>query len=290
MQHVVSQDEDNLRIDRLIQNSFQNIGYVFLQKLFRLKKIKINEKKAVASDRVRTGDIVKIFADLKKEVDSFVSDSEMSEKLKSMIIFENKDFFAINKPAKLAVQSGTKVSTCVDTYIKAYHDCKCHLVHRLDKDTSGILLIAKGTASARQLTELFRENKIKKTYLAVVKGKIHHAGKIDNFLEKTFVGNEEKMRVCDSGQRAITFYKPLKTIDDKTLLELRPSTGRKHQLRVHCADVLNAPILGDNKYRAREEGKSAEYLFLHAYKLVIEDLQIEITAELPEYWKDFRHI
>jgi 23S rRNA-/tRNA-specific pseudouridylate synthase len=156
-------------------------------------------------------------------------------------------------------------------------------VHRLDRDTSGILLIAKNQNFARKLTELFRENKIKKTYLAAVDGKISHSGTIDNFLIKSLFGNLERMNVSKTGQRAVTNYRPLKIIENYTLLELKPKTGRKHQLRVHCADVLRAPILGDIKYNP--EPKYPE-LFLHAYKIFIEDWNIKIVADIPRHFSE----
>ncbi|MDR1235738.1 MAG: RluA family pseudouridine synthase [Holosporaceae bacterium] len=282
MEHIVTSYEDNLRADKIVKNIFSDVGYVFLQKLFRLHKIKVNGKKVSASDRLHAGDIIKVFANLTEtRKDSPEFNSKLFNDLKSMIIYENEDFFAVNKPAKLAVQSGTDISICVETFIKSYPDCECRLVHRLDRDTSGVLLIAKNQKSARKLTGLFRENKIEKTYLAMVDGKILHPGVTDNFLIKSFVGNQERMIVSDSGQRAITKYKPLKIIENYTLLELKPKTGRKHQLRVHCADVLHAPILGDKKYNANPRHKE---LFLHAHKIFIDDLKIEIVADIPPHF------
>jgi 23S rRNA pseudouridine955/2504/2580 synthase len=282
MEHLVTEDEDNLRADRIVKNLSSNVGYVFLQKLFRLGKIKVNGKNAAPSDRVHVGDMVEIFANLGKTHESNSRfGRKLFDSLKSMIIYENEDFFAINKPTKLAVQLGTKVSICIETFIKSYPGCECRLVHRLDKDTSGVLLIAKNQQTARKLTELFRENRIKKTYLAIVDGKVHQSGVIDNFLKKSLMGNEEKIRIFDFGQRAITAYKPIKIVKGCTLLELRPLTGRKHQLRVHCTEVLNAPILGDRKYNPNFRH---EELFLHAYKIFIEDWEVEISAEIPEYF------
>jgi 23S rRNA pseudouridine955/2504/2580 synthase len=293
VQYTVSSDEDNFRADKIVKTNFPDAGYVFLQKLFRLRKVKVNGRKITASDKLHAGDIVEIFSDLSEAKScscdgNFRNDQKLFDYLKSLIIYENDDFFAINKPAKLAVQLGTKVSTCVETFIKSYPNCKCHLVHRLDKDTSGVLLVAKNLRSARELTKFFRENKIKKTYLALVDGKISESGIIDNFLEKSFIGNEEKMVVSDFGQRAITNYCPLEIIEKYnyiyTLLELKPLTGRKHQLRVHCAKTLNAPILGDKKYNPQVQHKE---LFLHAHRVFIEDLNIEIQAEIPKYFSEF---
>jgi 23S rRNA pseudouridine955/2504/2580 synthase len=252
--------------------------------LFRLRKIKANGKRISASDRLKAGDVLKVFASLDEvEKDNSQSDPKLFDRLKKMIIYENENLFAINKPTKLAVQLGTNILICVETFIKAYPNCKCHLVHRLDRDTSGVLLVAKNQNYARKLTTLFRENKIKKTYLAIVDGKITKSGTMDTFLEKSFVGNEEKMRVSEFGQRAITAYKPLKSLENAALLELKPSTGRKHQLRVHCAEVLNAPIWGDKKYNKNCRHRE---LFLHAHKIFIEDLGVEITAEIPRYFQE----
>ncbi len=298
IEHIVTIEEDGIRADKLIEKLYKNINYSLLQKIFRRHKVVVNRKKGKASDRIQSGDIIRIYADIAVESDRKTTEKnpEYQQKLinqfKKTIIFENDDLIAINKPTKLAVQLGTKISICVETFMKSYNK-NCKLVHRLDKDTSGVLLIAKNQKTAKKLTELFRENKIKKTYLAVVDGKIKTSGIIDNYLEKSVISNEEKIRIAISGQRAITEYQPIKPIskdikDDNndrdfhyTLLELNPQTGRKHQLRVHCAEVLKSPILGDSKYN---KNSIHNELFLHAYKIKIEEFGIEITAPLPNHF------
>ena len=286
IEHIVTAEENNIRADKFVEKLYKNINYSFLQKIFREKKIVVNGKKTKASDRLQFGDVVKIYSNI-SATQNDVSlkqnpkrDQKLKDQFKKMIIFENEDLIAINKPTKLATQLGTKLSICVETFMKTYND-KCKLVHRLDKDTSGILLIAKNQQVAEKLTELFRENKIKKTYLAVVDGKIKAPGTIDNFLEKAMISNEEKILVSTAGKRAITEYRPIKSVDDYTILELLPKTGRKHQLRVHCSETLKAPILGDKKYNKKSSHKE---LFLHAYKIEIEELGIEITAPIPSYF------
>lgn len=289
IEKIVSENEDGMRADRFVKNLCAELGFGALQKLFRTKKVKINGVRADASEKIHVGDVVKIFSAFStgcgenSEKTAGKNDSKLFEKLKSMIIYENDNFFAVNKPAKLAVQLGSKVNFCVETLIKAHPNHQCFLVHRLDKDTSGVLLIAKNQLWARKLAEMFRENKIKKTYLAVVEGKIKSAGKIDDYIEKSFIGNTEKMRIAESaeGIRAVTHYSPVRRVGYNTLLELKPQTGRKHQLRVHCADELRAPILGDKKYNPNTNAKN---MFLHAYKVYIAPLDIEITADLPDYF------
>ncbi|MDR2067677.1 MAG: RluA family pseudouridine synthase [Holosporaceae bacterium] len=285
MKHVITADEDNCRADRIIRSLFRDAGYAHVQKLFRQRDVKCNRKKISAADRLRTGDILEIFADLsEKKQQEPRRNEKLFRRLQRMIVFENEDFFALNKPTGLAVQSGVKISMCVDTLIKSYSSCECRLVHRLDRDTSGLLLIAKNQKSARKLTKLFREGKIHKTYLAIVDGEISGSGLIENFLKKSFRGNEEKMHVSNEGQLAVTKYSSLELMGCYTLLELNPFTGRKHQLRAHCADVLKAPILGDKKYNPQPTHKE---LFLHASKLCIQELGVEITAEIPMHFRKF---
>jgi 23S rRNA pseudouridine955/2504/2580 synthase len=256
-----------------------------MQKLFRQKRVKCNREKILAADRLRAGDILEIFADLsEKSKPDPIRDEKFLHQLQRMIIFENEFFFALNKPAGLAVQSGVKISMCVDTLIKSHPEPECRLVHRLDKDTSGILLVAKNRESAQKLTKLFRDGKIQKTYLAIVEGRVNGSSVIENFLKKSFHGNEEKMQISSMGQKAITKYNSLESMGCYTLLELNPLTGRKHQLRVHCADVLKTPILGDKKYNSHPVHRE---LFLHASKLCIHELKVEIMAQMPAYFRKF---
>ncbi|MBR1734882.1 MAG: RluA family pseudouridine synthase [Alphaproteobacteria bacterium] len=290
IEYIVSRDEEGIRADKIIIGGFRSISYTFLQKLFRKKKVKVNEKVANASDRLKNGDVIKIFANeispSDKQYNQLEKCEKFSKQFERMIIFENKDFLAINKPTNLPVQKGTDVTVCVETLMTAFNS-ELKLVHRIDKNTSGILLIAKNSLSARKLTKLFREKKIHKTYYAIVDGKIKTSGTIRNFLQKTIVGNEEKIQITqnNAGQYAITTYIPheinVPEFKYYTLLELYPETGRKHQLRVHCAEALHAPILGDRKYNKHSIHKQ---LFLHAYKVKIDELNIEITAELPKYF------
>ncbi|MDR0677599.1 MAG: RluA family pseudouridine synthase [Holosporaceae bacterium] len=283
MEYTVTLDEDNMRADKIVKGICKGISYPLVQKLFRLKKIKVDGKAITSSTRLVAGNELTIPYDIEIHDNSYEKDR--FAELKSMIIYDCADFFAINKPAGLAVQMGSKISLCVENFIKSYPDQKCRLVHRLDKDTSGVLLIAKNLSSARRLTKLFRENKIKKTYLAIVDGKVTDDGIVDNCLKKTFIGNEEKVRIDENGRKAITIYKPLRSIGAYTLIELKPLTGRTHQLRVHCAEVLNAPVLGDKKYNTNLHHKK---LFLHSYKAYINDYKIEVTAEIPEYFWDIK--
>ncbi|MDR1551475.1 MAG: RluA family pseudouridine synthase [Holosporaceae bacterium] len=285
-EYIVTDEDNGVRADRIVKRLFPRVSFGLVQKQFRLKKIRANDRRVEPTDRLCSGDRLQLFANLReaREKDSQQSNRRLLEQLRSMVIYENDDFFAINKPTKLATQLGTKVSFCVETLIKSYPGCNCHLVHRLDRDTSGVLLIAKNRKYACRLAGLFRENRIKKTYLAVVGGYISQSGRIDTFLKKTFVRNEERMVIADDGQMSITLYTPLKSVNQSyTLLELKPLTGRKHQLRVHCADFLGTPILGDRKYNTNAEHSE---LLLHAFKVALEDCSTEIIAPIPRYFNE----
>jgi 23S rRNA pseudouridine955/2504/2580 synthase len=294
-EYIVTFAESNSRADKIIKNLYEDIGYVYLQKLFRIGKIKVNEKKAKASDRLYVGDVLHIYDNFStKNEKRYFFDRRLANQFKNIIIFENDDFLAINKPNNIAVQLGTNISICIETLMRAYQNytnCEYKLVHRLDKDTSGVLLIAKNLAAARKLTAMFKNNEIKKTYLAVVNGKVNRRGIIDNFIKKILVGGEEKMKIADGGKRATTEYFPLRMLDPEerfincTLLKLIPFTGRKHQLRLHCAEVLKSAILGDRKYG---EDTIHNKLFLHAHKVTVDD--IEIVAQIPGYFPNIENV
>ncbi len=287
IEYKISDDDDGCRIDRIVKRLCNGIGYARLQKIFRVGKVKVNSKKVAPDLRVKTGDLVSIYETISSEdqptTEEFNENQKQSfvDSLNKMIIFENDEILAINKPAGLAVQLGSKLNFCVETLLKAKYE-KFFLVHRLDKDTTGVLLIAKTLKSARELTKLFRENQIHKTYWALVDGKISKSGMISNYLTKSFVSGEEIMTVASDGLKAVTKYNPLQRVGYFTLLELKPGTGRKHQLRVHCATSLNAPILGDRKYNKNCSHKN---LFLHAKQIEIPSLKLTITATLPEHFE-----
>lgn len=274
IEKIATANEEGIRADRFVRIFFPSLSFGLLQKSFRQKKIIINGHKVDASTRVHQGDVVKIFLQFQNNTQQSKND-KLFHKLRPMIIFENENFLAINKPEKLSVQGGSKVKISVDDMLRAAPNKHYFLVHRIDKDTSGILLIAKNRLWASKLTQMFRENRVKKTYLAVVDGKIIKNGTIDNYLcTKDNIFGEV---------HAITNYKPIKRIGYYTLLQLNPLTGRKHQLRVHCAENLHSPILGDVKYNKNVQHS---HLFLHAYKVILIDLGLEIVAPLPKYFTD----
>ena len=208
------------------------------------------------------------------------------KKFSSWIIFEDENLIAINKPSGLATQGGSGIEISVDDFVLLK---KFQLVHRLDKDTSGILLIAKNSKSAEFLIDAFKNKTVEKTYLALVRGVPKKVSGVINIpLRKKLLGKNEKVSPdFESGKEAITEFKILKNFSDRALLELKPLTGRTHQLRVHCKE-LGHPILNDVKYGGKEVLRKdlCKRMCLHAYKIELQDYfgkKLEIKTSLPEF-------
>jgi 23S rRNA pseudouridine955/2504/2580 synthase len=285
----INQAFDGLRLDKFLCKKF-DISFGLSQKIIREKKIKVNGIRVDAAHKVQDADQVEIFFDLqnrtqKAKVKPKIS-PEKIKKFSSWIVFEDENLIAINKPSGLATQGGSAIEISVDDFLL---DQKLQLVHRLDKDTSGILLLAKNNASAQFLIDAFKSKTIKKTYLALAFGVMtKNSGVINIPLRKQLVGKNEKVRPDFSlGKEAITEFKVLKQFTSHSLLELRPLTGRTHQLRVHCKE-LGHPILNDVKYGGLPVLRKdlCKRLCLHAYEIEIANYfgkRLKITTELPEF-------
>lgn len=281
----------DVRLDKFLCKKF-DISFALAQKIIREKKVKVNDKRVDSSYKVNDEDKIEVFTDLQKRFEKQKAKISVKKQknFSSFIIFEDENLVAINKPSGLASQGGSGIEISVDDFVL---ERKWQLVHRLDKDTSGILLIAKNQNTADLLTNSFKNKSIHKTYLALVKGIVKkESGTINIPLRKEFFGKNEKVRPnFEEGKEAITKFKLLKTFADYSLLELNPLTGRTHQLRVHCKEIGN-PILNDVKYGGTEVLKKniCKRLCLHAYEIRLEDYfgkKLEIKTELPEFVENF---
>ena len=267
---IIKKDYNNTRFDKWFKKNVINIPNSLIQKLIRTSKIKVNNKKIKSSFRVSEGDRVTILnlsnynpTNIKKKIQYLPSVNE-SKKFENFILHNNEDYIVINKPRGIAVQSGTKnLRNIVDTLKKTkfFELSKPYVVHRLDKETSGVLLVAKNRSTAQFFTSLFRLRKIHKTYLAIVKGEFPRTiKKMDDQLEYF----ENKKRITS---RAITLIRVLKSNNKFSFLELTPQTGRKHQLRKQLFK-RGFPIIGDPKYYLEKNKSSREnIMLLHSYKL-----------------------
>lgn len=290
----IKPEDDGIRLNRWFLREYPSLSLSRLQKLLRTKQIKVDGKKAETSTRLCAGQELRLPPlDNEKAV---IVEKELSTKdvefINSMIIFKDKNIIVLNKPSGLAVQGGTKTERHIDGMLDALkfeNSERPKLVHRIDKDTSGILLLARNRQYADILTKAFREHKLPKTYLALVRGCPEpKEGTIKFPLEK--VG--ERMEVVDDGQKALTEIKVLDNVGKKyALVEAKPLTGRTHQIRVHL-ESIGTPILGDNKYFGAERlrlKEVADKLYLHAYKIDLSAVygkKTIIKAELPKHFAE----
>ncbi len=285
----VAKDLAGLRLDKYLCKKF-DISFGLAQKVIREKKIKVNGTRVDAAYKTHEADQIEVFTELNKRYATENKKPKVSaEKLKkfsSWIIFQDENLIAINKPSGLATQGGSAIEISVDDFLSG---TELQLVHRLDKDTSGILLIAKNAKAAEFLTDGFKNKTIKKTYLAMVRGIVKKPeGTINIPLRKKLLGKNEKVQPDFSeGKEAITDYKLLRSFFDHSLFELKPLTGRTHQLRVHCKEIGHA-IINDVKYGGKEVLRKdiCKRLCLHAYKIEIDDYfgkKLKIETEQPEF-------
>jgi 23S rRNA pseudouridine955/2504/2580 synthase len=289
----VTRDFHDARFDKWFKRNVLDIPQGLIEKIIRKNQVKVNNKKTKSSYRIQENDIVEVFniekleESKKKIITQYIPSISEKVKYDNFIIEDNENFVVINKPSGIPVQSGTKsFKNIIDTLRKTkyFENAKPFIVHRLDKDTSGILIVAKNREYAQLFTSLFRLRKIHKTYLAIVYGEIPKGTKI---LEDELILYENDKKII---QKALSYLKLLKTNSQYSLLELRPITGRKHQLRKQLYNLGN-PIIGDDKYFFKNRGVyiKSKYLMLHAYeiKFMINDVKYNFSAPLNENFSEF---
>jgi 23S rRNA pseudouridine955/2504/2580 synthase len=292
---TVKQDYHNSRFDRWFKTNIKDLPQSLIQKILRLNKVKINRKKVKSSYRVQKGDIVEIYdiskfkvSDRPKIIKYKASNKEVD--IYDDYILENNDnFVVINKPRGIAVQAGTKSFRNIIDVLKDskyFRNTKPYIVHRLDKETSGVLIVAKTREYAQLFTSLFRIRKINKTYIALTHGRISNEIKI---LKDDLVTIDNGKKII---QKAVSHLRLIKTSTDFSYVELNPITGRKHQLRKQLYNIGN-PIIGDDKYfidrRADKIKIKQKNLLLHAYKIkfMINNIQYNFKAEYDEHFEKF---
>lgn len=289
---TIKKDDDGIRLNRWFLREYPSLTLAHLQKLLRTKQIKVDGKRAETSTRLVAGQQLRIppldeqKAPLKTD---FVSKSD--EKLmRDMVVYKDENVIVINKPSGMAVQGGTNQTRHIDGLLDALkfeNEERPKLTHRIDKDTSGLLVLARNRKYALILTKAFREHRLKKTYLALCfKKPKKEEGQIKAPLEK--IG--EKMVVVQDGQKAVTNYRVLDALGEKfCLIEAEPLTGRTHQIRVHLAS-LGTPIVGDEKYGSRDDVKKTGLnakLHLHSFQIDLSQVMNKkciVKAPLPNYF------
>ena len=287
--YIVDSTFDNMRLDRWLRNKLGNIPQSLIEKNLRSGKIKVNKKKIKSSFKVKINDKIDIFdfnfneKIIQKKI-NFNPSNEIIKANEDLIIDNNNDFIVINKSAGISVQGGTKSKkNLVDIFSKSeiFQGTKPYSVHRLDKDTSGVFIMAKNRQTAQLLTSLFRLRKVHKTYLAICNGELDkNAGE----------WNDDLVRY-DSGKKLIekakTTFKVIDKNSNSSLVEMKPITGRKHQLRKQLFNIGHS-IYGDQKYRSSSSTKGInKNLMLHSYQIrfIINNQKFTYKALLPDYFK-----
>lgn len=279
------------RVDAYISENTE-FSRTAVQRLIEEKKIIVNGKNEKASYRVQSGDIIEIEQEIAKEIELKAQDIPLE------ILYEDKDIIVINKPKGMVVHpangnpDGTLVnavmSICKDSLSGIGGEIRPGIVHRLDKNTSGAIIIAKNDKAHISLSNQLKNHEIKKTYIALVRGVIKENNATINMPIARSKKDRKKMDVDKNGKNAITHFKVLKRYEDCTLLEVNIETGRTHQIRVHLAHI-GYPIIGDDVYSNGKNKWNIDGQCLHAksldFKHPITGKMLHIEAELPEYFK-----
>lgn len=308
-QITVEQGEAGMRLDRWFKSHFPGLGFGPLQKLLRSGQVRVDGGRVKAETRLEPGQVVRVPPlAVDRKGDDVVTAKTMRGQddevvLRKMMIYEDESVFVFNKPSGLAVQGGSGVVRHVDDMLEAFRNKKGEkprLVHRLDRDTSGVLVVARSRLAAMKLSEAFRGRDAKKTYWALVKGvPKKHEDRISTWLLKEQTPLDgDRMRVAKHGEKgadhAVSNYRVIEQGGQRlSWLEMEPYTGRTHQLRVHALHI-GCPIIGDPKYFEADvnwdfPGGMQNRLHLHARRIVIPHPSgkgvIDVTAAMPPHMR-----
>ena len=286
---VVDSTFVDMRLDRFLRNKLGNLPQSLIEKNLRNGKIKLNKKKVKSSFKLKLNDRIAVFNlnfqhKITNDKVKFTPSNTTIKENEDLVIDNNEDFIVLNKSSGISVQGGTKSKkNLIDIFSKSriFEGAKPFSVHRLDKETSGVFIMAKNRKSAQLLTSLFRLRKVHKTYLAICHGEIEK-----NFGEwnDDLIRYDNKKKIIE---KAKTIYKVLDKNSNSSLVEMKPITGRKHQLRKQLFNIGH-PIYGDDKYKLIDSiKKTNKNLMLHSYqiKFMIKNKKFTYKALLPEYFK-----
>src|SRR5215475_6046371 len=296
---AVTPDEAGMRVDRFLEAKFPGLSFSHIQRVIRKGELRVDGKRVDGKDRLRAGQAVRIppLRLAPKPARGSEDDAKTRQLIKSITLYEDADVLVLNKPMGLAVQGGSGMVKHVDGMLASLQDGdqRPRLVHRLDRDTSGCLLVAQTRFAASALAKTFRTRAARKIYWAVVAGVPKpKQGRISTFLVKDEREDESLMRIARHGEEgashAVTYYAVVETAArELAFVSLKPVTGRTHQLRAHMAHISH-PIVGDAKYFAKENwalpGGIQNRLHLLARRIVVPHPRggvIDVTAPLPPH-------
>ena len=298
-QFTVGEDDDGVRLDRWFKRPLPQVGFGTVSRWARTGQLRVDGKRVKVDDRLTAGQQLRVPPGGEDAKRTQRTRRELTPEEESLaddiLIARTKSALVLNKPPGLATQGGTKTTKHVDALLDAYagdDEPRPRLVHRLDKDTSGVLLVARTPGSAAFFSKRFSGRSAKKIYWALVVGVPEiHEGEIDAPLAKQPGTGGEKMHVdTENGQPAKTVYRVVERAGNAAAwVELQPLTGRTHQLRVHMA-AMGHPIVGDGKYGGQDAfltGSISRKMHLHARRLIIEapgGQKLDVSADLPEHF------
>lgn len=296
----ITEANSGQRLDNFLLSYLKGVPRTRIYRIVRKGEVRVNKKRSEVKYRLNTGDMVRIppVRTAKSSEQVFIQPS-LKNSLENNILFEDEALLIINKPSGYAVHGGSGIDSGIIEGLRLIRpdDRFLELVHRLDKDTSGCLIIAKKSSVLRTMHEYFRGDGIQKTYLALLSGRwARKKLLVDAPLQKNISkGGERIVIVSKSGKPAETFFRRISLFQHSTLVEASPKTGRTHQIRVHAAS-LGHPILGDKRYgqedvNMKSKQRGLRRLFLHAQKLVfshpVSGSALSVTAPLPSELENF---
>ena len=294
---TVEQNVDNKRLDKFISEMEEDLSRTTIQRLIEEEKVIVNEQKVKTSYKPISGDKIRIIVEQRPKLEL------KAQKIPVQIMYEDKDIVVVNKPKGMVVHpaNGNYDGTLVNALLGMYEDksdwsfsedeenFRPGIVHRLDKDTSGLLIVAKNDVALMKMSKEIQERKVKKKYIALVKGNVpDDEATIDLPIARS-TKDRKKMAVDEKGKNAVTYFKVLKRYDRYTLLELKIATGRTHQIRVHMS-YIGHPVVGDEVYSNGKNEFEVKGQMLHAWKLEfihpITGEKINLEAPVPDYFKE----
>ena len=283
---LIKSDTYDLRLDKWLRITFSSLKQNFIEKNIRKGNIKVNNKKILSKHKLQINDQVEIFN--YSETSYFHESMKLSEKkipskytelFKSNIVYENKNFFILDKWTGIATQGGSKINISIDDIIKNISNTY-NLVHRLDRETSGLLIIAKDLNTTKYFGKLFREHLIRKIYIAICQGSPKNS-------ESEIKLSIADKKTPDKSFQSITGYKVYQTYNNLSNIVFFPKTGKTHQIRI-VAKHLGCPIVGDTKYNLQNK-YNFEKLKLNAHMLNFnyDNKEYEFISVLPDHFKKF---
>ena len=292
-QYKINEETKNIRLDKILSRLDDDLSRTMIQKLLEDKKILVNGKVEKASYKTKVGDILEVEEIEAKEIELKAQDIPLD------VIYEDDDIIVINKAKGMVVHpangnpDGTLVNAvmniCKDSLSGIGGEIRPGIVHRLDKDTSGLIIVAKNDKAHINLSEQIKNREITKKYVALVRGVIKENHATINMPIGRSSKDRKKMAVRKDGKNAVTHFNVIKRYDGYTLLDIKIDTGRTHQIRVHLAEI-GYPVVGDEVYSNGKNPFGVKGQMLHAksleFKHPITGKTLKLEAPLPEYFED----